>query len=55
MTILDEPPKSATPTRRLAGWYVDPQGIHDQRFYDGTVWTKHVTHFGPVPCNRCAH
>lgn len=35
------------------GWHPDPLGDHDQRFHDGQEWTQHVTHYGPVPCNRC--
>ena len=24
------------------GWYPDPYGRHERRFYDGTTWTEHV-------------
>ncbi len=53
MTTLDE---SARPTAagRPAGWYDDPQKLHDQRFYNGREWTAHVTHFGPKPCRGCS-
>ncbi len=43
-----------TTTSLKAGWYADPQDLHDQRFFDGAKWTKHVTHFGPKPCSNCA-
>ena len=29
-----------------AGWYPDPTGDWEQRFWDGAVWTEHV-HTGP--------
>lgn len=25
-----------------SGWHPDPQGRHEQRFFDGTAWTAHV-------------
>jgi hypothetical protein len=36
------------------GWYPDPSGKHEQRYYDGTQWTEHVSNGGvtavdPVP------
>lgn len=48
---------STTTTTRTTkkGWHTDPEGQHDLRFHDGTDWTEHVTHFGPVPCRGCAH
>ncbi len=30
----------------LAGWYADPHGDHDQRYWDGQRWTEHVASFG---------
>lgn len=36
------PPASATP----AGWYQDPYGRHDLRYFDGKVWTVHVSTAG---------
>lgn len=35
------------------GWYRDPREIHQLRYFDGTIWTPHVTHAGPSPCDRC--
>lgn len=37
------------------GWHDDPSRRHDLRYHDGTGWTDHVTHFGPVPCAGCRH
>ena len=36
-----------------AGWFDDPRGEHRFRYFDGTDWTDHVTHYGPTPCLRC--
>lgn len=38
-----------------AGWYPDPDRIHQLRYFDGTGWTSHVTHNGPTPCEGCSH
>lgn len=32
------PPQQAPPF----GWYPDPSGRHEQRYWDGTRWTEHV-------------
>jgi hypothetical protein len=29
-----------------AGWYADPAGRHEQRYWDGAQWTQHVTDGG---------
>jgi hypothetical protein len=29
-----------------SGWYPDPAGRHEQRWYDGTAWTDHVVDGG---------
>ncbi len=29
-----------------AGWYADPQGRHEQRYWDGNGWTDHVSDAG---------
>jgi hypothetical protein len=31
-----------TPGQAPAGWYLDPYGHAQQRYYDGTQWTQHV-------------
>jgi uncharacterized membrane protein len=27
----------------MAGWYADPLGLHEKRFFNGVVWTERVT------------
>lgn len=29
-----------------AGWYKDPSGTHELRYFDGSVWTEHVSDGG---------
>lgn len=36
-----------------AGWYPDPDEVHQFRYFDGASWTGHVTHYGPTPCSGC--
>lgn len=39
-----------------AGWYDDPYGHHVLRWWDGSAWTDHAVHAGPVPCpGGCRH
>jgi hypothetical protein len=55
-TMTRNPTTTSTPTHTTRkGWHSDPEGLHDLRFHDGSRWTEHVTHFGPVPCRGCAH
>ena len=35
-----------TGTSPPAGWYADPFGRHEARYYNGTTWTDHVTSHG---------
>lgn len=35
------------------GWFADPLGQHELRYFDGRTWTNHVTHNGPKPCPGC--
>lgn len=35
-------PASATP----AGWYADPSGRYELRYWDGSAWTEHVARNG---------
>src|SRR5436190_12075122 len=40
---------SALPCRSMtqeAGWYPDPSGRHEHRYWDGTRWTEHVASHG---------
>ncbi|MDH3295229.1 MAG: DUF2510 domain-containing protein [Acidimicrobiia bacterium] len=36
-----------------AGWFADPLEVHELRYFDGSTWTDHVTHRGPLPCSGC--
>lgn len=36
-----------------AGWFADPLEVHELRYFDGSTWTDHVTHSGPLPCSGC--
>ena len=29
-----------------AGWHPDPEGRHEYRYWDGSVWTEHVSNQG---------
>jgi len=33
-------------SRPLFGWYPDPSGNHELRYWDGTTWTEHVSDHG---------
>lgn len=52
MTVPPAPPVTA-PLTTAKGWHEDPWHLHDLRYHDGSGWTDHVTHFGPVPCPGC--
>ncbi|KIE52513.1 MAG: DUF2510 domain-containing protein [Acidimicrobiaceae bacterium] len=28
------------------GWYADPTGRYEARFWDGKKWTSHISHYG---------
>jgi hypothetical protein len=30
----------------VPGWYPDPSGLHDFRYWDGVAWTEHVSRAG---------
>lgn len=34
---------------KKAGWYPDPWGGQDKRWWDGTQWTEHVQGESPLP------
>lgn len=51
MSAMPAAPVTATLTAK--GWHEDPWHLHDLRYHDGSGWTDHVTHFGPVPCTGC--
>lgn len=37
-----EAPAPPAPQGPPAGWYNDPQGQAEQRWWDGTAWTEHT-------------
>jgi uncharacterized protein YxjI len=41
-----EPPAPAPPGQYPAGWYPDPFGRHEIRWWDGVHWTEHVASDG---------
>ncbi len=51
-TASRPPPGVVTETGRAAGsgvapgWFVDPTGRHDQRYWSGTAWSEHVVDDG---------
>lgn len=52
-------PSPAFPPVALRGWYPDPAGCHEFRFWDGLRWTPGVADHGfvredPLPDNPCA-
>ncbi len=42
------PPPPAVLPREAAGWYPDPSGRHELRFWDGSAWSAHVSDHGTV-------
>ena len=49
MTVTEQQMVEATE----AGWYPDPDRRHRLRYHDGLLWTDHVLHNGPTPCEGC--
>jgi uncharacterized membrane protein len=39
-------PSPAPPSNPPFGWYPDPSGHHEQRYWDGTRWTEYVSDAG---------
>lgn len=39
-------PQQAQQTQQQPGWYADPFGRHEARWWDGTQWTEHVSSHG---------
>ena len=37
------------------GWYPDPSGLHEQRYWDGTRWTEHVADHGRQSVDPIVH
>jgi hypothetical protein len=46
--VVDTPPQHAAPH----GWFPDPSGVHQLRWYDGTQWTALVSNNGVVHSER---
>ena len=44
-TGRDRDGASATPSVP-AGWYADPAGRYELRYWDGSAWTEHVSRAG---------
>ncbi len=40
------PPAQPQMTLPVAGWYSDPLGNHELRYWDGWKWTEHVSDSG---------
>lgn len=38
-----EPPRQSTRALPEAGWYADPFGRHERRWWDGTRWSNRIT------------
>ena len=51
MAVIEQPQARTTEP----GWFDDPLQEHNLRYFDGSDWTDHVTHFGPTPCAGCGH
>jgi hypothetical protein len=41
-----EPAVQATASAAPAGWYADPSGRYELRYWDGGTWTEHVSRAG---------
>jgi hypothetical protein len=52
--VVQEPPIVSEPELPPSGWYPDPGGAHDRRWWDGTTWTEHVEDAG-VPGTDASH
>jgi hypothetical protein len=39
-------PAAQAPSATPAGWYSDPSGRYELRYWDGTAWTEHVARGG---------
>ena len=58
MTLIEQPmiefEVRQVPDLGTEGWFTDPHETHNLRYFDGSRWTDHVTHFGPTPCQGCS-
>ena len=46
ITARQEAARLAASAGRTAGWYTDPTTRFDHRYWDGLVWTDHVSRNG---------
>ena len=44
--LAPPPPAAPAAPATPAGWFADPGGIHEHRYWDGTRWTEHVANAG---------
>ncbi len=53
--VASSPPSTPTTPAVPPGWYTDPAGRYELRYWDGSAWTEHVSRAGqqyrdpPVP------
>ena len=40
---VQAPPSAPLTPSAAAGWYPDPYGHHEQRYWDGWTWTEHIS------------
>jgi hypothetical protein len=46
-TAVEAAASSAAPESSVpAGWYADPSGRYELRYWDGNAWTEHVSRAG---------
>ena len=45
-------PPVASAAGAPAGWHPDPSGRHEQRYFDGSTWTEHVSTAGVAGTDR---
>ena len=41
-----QPQRPAAASTVPAGWYADPSGRYELRYWDGNAWTEHVSRAG---------
>ncbi|MBS32022.1 MAG: hypothetical protein CL445_06295 [Acidimicrobiaceae bacterium] len=45
-TVSNEPSSAASSAAAPAGWYADPSGRFELRYWNGDKWTEHVSRAG---------
>ena len=51
---MAQPYQAGQPPQYPAGWYADPQGRFEQRWFDGAAWTPHVMSGGVASVDAAA-